>query len=213
MPLFSIDGRPLPLLRGGPLLAAAIILAAAGCGPALPSLNSPGGVLPVTAVRAVETKNALKTVVSYGRLKPSREAQLTFARGGQVASVLQRLGETAAQGEKLATLEQADLESQRQTVEKSVQQRQEQIDSPTTPAAERAALQQSLAAAQRQLAEINAELERGTIVAPFDCVLAEQHYDVGASVSAAMPLLRVLATGAPVVEAVVSTEEGRLNCG
>ena len=69
--------------------------------------------LTVNVMRPMPVEDALKTEVCFGTLMPHRQAQLSFAQPGKVATLLKQTGDTCAAGERLASLATPELQKQR----------------------------------------------------------------------------------------------------
>ena len=69
--------------------------------------------LTVNVLRVSRDEQSIETALFFGKLNPNRQSRLGFAKGGRVKNVFKQIGETIKDGEKLAELEQDQLEQQK----------------------------------------------------------------------------------------------------
>lgn len=163
-------------------------------------------VMPVVVARPQRIEAAIESFLSYGRLAPRRQSQLGFGRGGRVAQVLKRIGQPADQGELLAELEQPELQQQRQRLQQSLE-RAERLAAGNPSANQPNAAQQQVAQLKLQLAELDAEISQGQIVAPYDCIVARRQIDVATEIAPGGLALSVIERAPPGVEVSLSRAE------
>jgi multidrug efflux pump subunit AcrA (membrane-fusion protein) len=140
-------------------------------------------------------EDVVETAVFFGKLTPNRQSRLAFARGGRVKSVFKQVGDKVTAGEKLAELEQTQLETQKRDLEQALANAQ-----PSTPTEGPPPNQQQIEQLQASLQEIESQLSNGTIVAPYDCLISEKNIDIGSAVSVQLPAFQVVENANPVVE-------------
>ena len=148
---------------------------ATGANTAAPTLN-------VNAMRATKVDGAVQTSIFFGTLKPNRQSQLRFRQGGRIKTMLKDVGQTFQAGEQIATLELGQLEQRESELESAIQQAGQNLQ----------ANQPNIQQLQAQLNEVQLQLEKGYIVAPYDCLLASQNASVGDLVSPQSPVLTVI---------------------
>lgn len=148
-------------------------------------------ILKVNAIKATKVEDAVETSVFFGTLKPNRQSQLRFSQGGQIKTMLKTVGETLAAGERIASLDLAQLEQRKSELESAIQQAGQ--NSQGNPA--------NAQQLQAQLQEVQLELERGEIVAPYDCVIAAQNASTGDMVGPQSPIVTVIESQPVHVEA------------
>lgn len=137
--------------------------------------------LTVNAVKAVREESSSESVVYFGELEPRRQSQLRFGKPGVVRTI-QGVASRVKAGDTLAELEQLELEKRRSGLEASLQALQ-QAPLGTNPLREEQL--------ELQLSEIKAEVAKGVILAPFDCVVLDSHLNVGSLASTQMPALHI----------------------
>ena len=106
---------------------------------------------------------------------PSRDVRLNFARPGIIQSLSAEVGQKVKADQVLAELDQASLISQRSQLQR-------------TPGGE------------QQLALLEAQIRQGQVVAPFDGIVAEWHFDEGSHVSPSVQVCRLVSDEPPEVE-------------
>lgn len=163
--------------------ATLFVLVLVGCQPALRTVPGEDQPTPVnvSTMRLRRAVNSSETATFFGALKPIRETQLRFGKPGTIATI-KPLGSRVLAGEPLATLKQADLETQVADLESRVQ------------AAASTGPNLNL---ERQLKEAQAQLELGIIEAPWDCLVTDRMLDEGSPVSPEMAALRIVDTQPP----------------
>ena len=139
-------------------------------------------VLKVNAIKATKVEDAVETSVFFGTLKPNRQSQLRFSQGGRIKTMLKTVGETLALGERIASLDLAQLEQRKSDLESAIQQAEQNSQG----------IQPNVQQLRSQLQEVQLELERGEIVAPYDCVVASQNASVGDLVGPQSPVVTVI---------------------
>ena len=192
------------------LLATTPLLLLVGCGSASSANGpengaSPAPKVPVTVLtrRITWQENVPRTVVCFGRLIPVREQVLSFDRGGLVDAVEAAVGDVVGAGTVLARLEQSALEEQRRILQEDVDRVRAAI--PSAPQVETRSLRQRLQQSEAQLESVQAELNRGTLVAAFDARIEEIRIAAGQGIAAGMPAIRIVEDLPPLVQ--VSADE------
>lgn len=188
--------RPLALT-----ISAALIITAVGCDeiedliPDDDATTISAHAQTVNAAVLGKAVRADKNALFFGKIQPHRQTRLGFGGGGVVATVAFRVGEVAAKGETLAVLEQDRLTARKAELEETLSKLQPESPAPTTGQPDA-----RIAPLKSQLAEIETELAKGTITAPYDCLIAEIHVDEGGAASPSSPIVHVLETGAALIE-------------
>ena len=138
--------------------------------------------LVVNVMRVTPEENATETSVFFGTLKPNRQSQLRFGRSGQIKTLAKEVGETLQAGQLIAQLELDQLEQQKANLEQAIKGLDQGFEAGRRDA-------QQL---QAQLQDVQRELEKGDIVAPYDCVVASRNVVAGDSVSPQSPIVTVI---------------------
>jgi multidrug efflux pump subunit AcrA (membrane-fusion protein) len=158
-----------------------VVLAAAGVG-IWAGTSSSGSSGPTTATETISTTTIRQTVAASGTLATANEADLSFASGGTVTSVLVHPGQTVAKGQSLATISSADLAASVANAQVTVASAQSRLDSDEAAAASSAQItadQQSLTVAQESLYDADVALNGATMTAPFAGVVASVNLTKG----------------------------------
>ncbi len=182
--------------------SAVLALLACGCDVAQqPSYRGPTTETTFTAnvIEVAEDDNALKTFIVFGKLKAARQSQLGFGRGGSVKTVLKRLGDRLNVGDKLAELDNAQLENQKQATEQTLSRIKNDLQASRGTTS--SSLEQQTQQLEKQLEELELELAKGVIVAPYASVIVQSNVEVGSLVSPATPAFQVIEDAPPLVEA------------
>ena len=153
------------------------------------AVRSPS-VVNVNVIKVTRVEGAIETSAFFGTLKPNRQSQLRFGKAGRIKSLLKEVGQKFKSGEQIASLELEQLEQQKSDVEKSIEEAQGVQGN-----------QASLGQLQAQLAAVELELEKGNLVAPYDCVIATQNAAVGDLVSPQSPIVTIVEELPVLVEA------------
>ena len=183
-----------------------LLICICGCDVAVdPALTKPNAVknLSVNVIAAERDPNALKTVVCYGKLTAARRSRLGFGRAGRVKTVYTKLGDRAAEGDKLAEIEQSQLENRKQQIDQAISQAKQDLQNST--GSRLVSLQQQVQKLESQRKEVDLELKNGVIVAPYPSLIAERNIDVGTLVSPTTPAFEIIEDAAPLVEASLPT--------
>lgn len=151
--------------------------------------------LVVNTIRIVEVKDAIKTEVAFGKLKPNRPARLAFDRPGEVKTVLKQVGDSCDEGEPLAVLAQPQLQQQKETLSAALDQLKQ-----NPQAAEQ------VAETTAQLRGIEAQLDAGIIRAPFKSVVIECNVKQSSATSPAVTAFIVAENAIPFVEVNLSND-------
>lgn len=161
----------------------------------------------------VEPATLRRTVRVLGPLAPVRRAEIAAETGGRVDSVPLRPGDAVAQGDVVIqvdverlTLELAAAESNRDATRAQLELAEAQLErsealvergvAPATTLDEVrtnvAGLRANLAVQEEQVRLAELALERATVTAPFDGVVASRSVEPGAVVGAGTPLLSIV---------------------
>lgn len=173
-------------------LTVSLICAVTGCDKSFQPASSatvsrPPIPLTVNAIQLVRTARTTRTSTFFGTLQPRRTRNLGFSAEGQIKSIVDKF-ERAKADEVLALLDVSDLDQQRQSLQTTINQSQNQFRDQGT---------QQL---QRQLATIETQIEASQIKAPFDCIVDEIFAIENSLVRPQMPVLRVIDAGTPRVK-------------
>ena len=161
-------------------------------------------VVNVTSAEYVE--DVVRSHASFGIVRPDKSSTLGFARGGQVIEVPVDIGNAVRKGQVVARLEQAQLQSQRDLIDRSVDSSRAALSNlEGNPNA--ASLQQQIGQARQRVArqanqrrDIDLELAKGILQAPYDCIISEVYVHVGDSIGGGRPVMRIIGNGTPTVE-------------
>lgn len=147
-------------------------------------------VLSVNVIVASKQNQTIETAVFFGKLKPNRESRLGFGRGGTLKSVFKTLGDEAKAGEKIAELDQDQLQTQKTTVEAAIEELKQ---SAASGGEEPQGLDtQELQQLEAQRLAIEMELAHGIINAPYDCLVSNQNVDIGSLVGQQTPVVQIM---------------------
>ena len=161
-----------PPLAYLPVVAAILVC---GCDVAQqPSLQAVAKqtVLNVNVIEVTEDQNALRTFIVFGKLKPARQSQLGFARGGRVKAVLKQLGDQLEVGDKLAELDNAQLENQKQSAESTLAKLKNDLQAAQGNAV--STVNRQIAQVEKQLKELDLEIANGVIAAPYPSLVVQR---------------------------------------
>lgn len=191
------------------MMAAALMVVATGGCDGLPSNNSPPElsaaspiIQTVEVVEVVPTDDAYRATTFLGTLKPRRNIPLAFTQGGRVAQINVASGDAVAADQALANTDVAGLELQKAAIESAFESTQQQLDA--NPNA--VSLRDKVNDLQLQLNDVNGQIERATIRAPFAGTVTRRAIEVGQVVSAGMPLLDLVEDDSFIIEAKVATK-------
>ena len=156
-------------------------------------------VLNVNVIEVTEDENALKTFIVFGKLQAARQSQLGFGRAGRVKTVLKQLGDQLEVGDKLAELDNEQLESQKQNADQTLTKLRNDLQAArgTTTST----LNQQVQQVEKQLKELELEIANGVIAAPYPSVVVQRNIEVGSLVSPGTPAFQVIEDAPPQVEA------------
>lgn len=140
-----------------------------------------------------------ETVVVYGTVVPVRESQLSFQRGGTVEEIRKVAGEKVVQADVIAVLDQSELDKQRQQLQASLEQSKRRLRAATRETT--ASIQQSISQLEGQLRGVEAALERGVIVAPFNGVISEVKLQQGQIAAPETPVIVIVGDEPPRISA------------
>ena len=155
-------------------------------------------VLTVNVLRVSRDEQAMETAVFFGKLKPNRQARLGFGRAGKLKNIYKQIGEQVKEGEKLAELEQDQLEIRKRDIEQALLDANQNFQPGELSL--RPEGQQEIRQLQSQLQTVELELAKGSILAPYDCIVAETIVDPGNLVGQQLPVLKVVENSQALVE-------------
>lgn len=178
--------------------AAIVIISALAC-------NS-GNSGTTTEIATIQKGNIGISILASGSLVTSNEANLTFYSSGTVESVIVEVGDMVAEGDVLAQLETADLESSLAQAEINVKQARIDLEDAQEPTTNSSGTQivsapdplkiemkeLSLKNAKANLAEAEKKLQQATITAPFKGLVTEVNAVEGDQVSATTTIIRLI---------------------
>ena len=201
--------RPHNLLtnRWATLATALWVVLAAGCdieSLRQPQQNSTSDTPVVQKVDVVEiamTQDAFEATKFLGTLKPSRSIPLAFTQGGRIANITAVSGQQVAEGQVLVTTDVAELTSQKLTAQDALKQARQQFEVNQSSVELRNRINELI----RQLENINREIEKATIKAPFAGTVVGRNIAVGQVVSAGMAVLDLVDEKSFTIEAKVAT--------
>lgn len=175
------------------------------------------GALPV-AVRALEVADGFETRRRFlGRIEAAQESALAFEFAGRVVAVMADEGDEVAEGDAVARLDTALLETDLSRLEaaraalaadlefaKLNEERQAELlaRGHTTQEAEdrarlnRAALAARLTETEAQIDSVRVRLEKSVLKAPFAGRVAARQADIGATVAPGEPVVTLMQTDA-----------------
>jgi multidrug efflux pump subunit AcrA (membrane-fusion protein) len=162
---------------------------------------SNASALTVNVLQVRRAEQVIETVVFFGTVKPNRQSQLGFERGGTIKNVFHEVGDQVKAGEKLAELEQEPLEIQKRDIEQALLVANQRLNSTDRGQVESA--QQEIQVVERQLQGVKAELANGQIVAPFDSIVSERSFGPGELAGPRTPVFQVIETSQVLVETVL----------
>ena len=169
------------------MVLASVCVAVCGCQQSIPPeiIDSEIRVVRVPTIQLEKVDNVVKYSVYFGKLQPHRQISLGFSKPGTVENVYAKIGQTVSKDEILAQLSQPDLLQQKAVIEE-----RQKLESESSRRTQNAS----------QLASINAELQRGIIVAPFDGLVVENRINQGGAVPAGQPLIKIFDTKTPNIQ-------------
>lgn len=159
--------------------------------------------LNVNVIEVAKDENPFKSFIVFGKLKAARQSQLGFGRGGSVKAVLKQLGDRLNAGDKLAELENAQLENQRQTTEQKLSRLKS--DSQASRGTASSSLSQQVKQVEEELTALELELANSIIVAPYPSLIVQRNVEVGSLVSPATAAFQIIEDAPPLVEASLPT--------
>jgi HlyD family secretion protein len=143
----------------------------------------------VKTVDAARTRvESTVTTTSSGTVEAEQQAVLGFTAAGRVSRVFVRAGDRVRRGQRLAQLDNADLETIRDDAERELKRAQELFDSGLVS---RVALDD----ARKAFEVARASFDRTVIGAPFDGVVTEVNLEAG---GLAQPAAATAAAPAPI---------------
>ena len=169
-------------------------------------------VLKVEVIEVQPVESVFRTASAFGTVKPSRSSYVGFAKGGRVAGVFAEVGEEVVVDQQLAALEQQDLQDQFDQLNESIESIRDRLGrlSPNSRSTnvqnQRNRLNQDIATLEAQQQELQRELDKGIIKAPFQAVVAERNVDVGTQHPPGRPAFKLVEDVAPIVELQVGLE-------
>jgi len=183
-----------------------IALTMSGCD--LVTFSSDGGMIgreqPTVAVRVANAsfeRDAIQPSHLYGKLVATRQSRLTFGRPGRVKTVYADLGDRVVAGEVLAEFDLDEVRNRVGLLERTLSESEGRPAGPGDRAVSSSSAQ--LPQLRSQLADLRAQIDAGTIVAPYDGIVTQRGIDVGDSVSPSIPAFQVIEDRQPLIEASV----------
>lgn len=155
----------------------------------------------VDAIEVELTNDAFETTSFLGSLKPRRSAPLAFTQGGRVAKIEITSGQQVAANQVLAQMDVSELEAQRETLQSALESVRQQFDANQNATT----LRTRIVDLQGNLDEIDREIAKATVKAPFAGVVTKRSVEQGQVVSAGMPVFDLVDSGNFVVEVKVAT--------
>jgi membrane fusion protein (multidrug efflux system) len=139
---------------------------------------------------ALRTKPIVETINSSGTLKASEQVDLSFESSGRITALNINEGERVAKGTLLAKINDSELQAQRDKIQVQLKLAEDRESRQRTllerEAISRESYEQVLAEMQSlkaDMAEIDAKIEKASIVAPFDGMVGLRYTSEGAYVS------------------------------
>ncbi len=139
-----------------------------------------------STVLTVARSTIRQTVAASGTLRPAREADLSFAVGGEVTAVRTAVGEKVVKGERLATVDMTALQAAVDAASANVTAASEQLTAQQDAAAttvQLASAKAQLASARTTLSDARTSLAAATLVSPIAGTVASLTLAVGDTVS------------------------------
>lgn len=192
-------------------LAVAVCLA--GCGTEVRAeLEAPGASLPVDVVKVARQSRFNTRKVFSGTVRSSQASQLGFERGGKLARVLVEEGQSVRSGDPIAVLDTQQLVVARKRVRAALTRARAQRGlsdltanrvealakkafAPTQEADEarfgRDAARATVDELEASLAQIDVDLRKSTLRAPYSGLVTAQLIDAGTVVPAGAPVIRL----------------------
>ena len=198
-------------------IVAGVLTWLSGCSPLQDDFAPPversdtGGVLNVNVVRAQIVERIFRDYACFGTLTPRRSSSLGFTRGGRVVEVLFDVGARVSAGQKIASLEQVQLDSQAAQLGQQITRAKADLSNleraVRSQANQRriAQAQQTIATLETQLDAVELEVANGIIAAPYDGIISERHVNVGDSVPVGRPAFKIVDDRRPIVELHLAT--------
>lgn len=138
----------------------------------------------------LQTKPIVEIINSSGTLKASEQVDLSFESSGRITELNINEGEKVAKGTLLAKINDSELQAQRDKIQVQLKLAEDRESRQRTllerEAISRESYEQVLAEMQSlkaDMAEIEAKIEKSSIVAPFDGIVGLRYTSEGAYVS------------------------------
>jgi RND family efflux transporter MFP subunit len=163
-----------------------------------------------------ESQDSYQRKVSYlGLVAAGRKANLGFEIPGQISTLPLRQGSPVQRGDIIATLDDAALQARRQATAADLEQARAELELAQLKARRQRelretgavskqaydetrlharALESQVEAVTARLASIDIELEKSSLIAPYDGVIADRYVHQGAVVSPGTPVVRLIET-------------------
>jgi RND family efflux transporter MFP subunit len=173
--------------------------------------------MPVAAIGFVTESEYSRSTSLLGLVEANRSAVLGFELPGMLSEVRVREGSVVAAGDTLATLDDGTLRSARRAILAQLQQAESQLELAQLNAKRQRELVETGAVSRErfdetrltalalsaqvdvvraELSKIELDLEKSQLRAPYAGVIALRYLDEGSIVSAGVPVLRLIETGA-----------------
>lgn len=174
--------------------------------------------LPVEAQRISLASSYAVTDRFAGRIETARETELAFERTGLVLDVAIDEGDRVAKDAVIARIDARSLEAQRDRLKadksrietelelaERTRSRQEDLSNKGFASEQRfdeaqaneTALKAQIASMEAQIRQLEIDVEKSVLTAPFDGLIAERALDPGAVSQPGLAVARLLETGAP----------------
>ncbi len=138
----------------------------------------------------LQTKPIVEIIKSSGTLMPSEQVDLSFESSGRITELNINEGEKVAKGTLLAKINDSELQAQRDKIQVQLKLSEDRESRQRTllerEAISRESYEQVLAEMQSlkaDMLEIDAKIEKSSIVAPFDGIVGLRYTSEGAYVS------------------------------
>jgi len=155
----------------------------------------------VDVIEVTPTEDAYQATKFLGSLKPRRSIPLAFTQGGRVANINVVSGEEVAAEQVLANTDTTVLESQKAAAQTALDNANQQFSTNQGSTD----LRNQISDLQRQLDQVDREIERATLKAPFAGTVVRRDIEQGQVVSAGMAVLDLVDSSSLTIEAKVAT--------
>ena len=176
---------------------------------------APRTPLPVSTT-LYQSQDSYQRKVSYlGLVAAGRKANLGFEIPGQISTLPLRQGSPVQRGDVIATLDDAALQARRKATAADLEQARAELELAQLKARRQSELRETGAVSKQaydetrlqaralgsrveavsaRLASIDIELEKSSLIAPYDGVIADRYVSQGAVVNPGTPVVRLIET-------------------